>query len=84
MLSAANSSLVAGGTARNDMEKNMKVKVERPFYYLGAVQAKGSVVELPRAIAMEVVGMGRATTYVAPQPKAKEAEAKSLETKESK
>jgi hypothetical protein len=85
VLSAKDSPLVAGGTASNDMaETSKRVKVERAFYHLGKLQAKGSIVDLPLAVANDVIGMGKAVLYTAPPPKAKEPEAKVPETKESK
>lgn len=66
MLSAKGSSLVAGGAAQSDMEKPITVKVERAFMYQGQPVPAGTVIELPATIAWEVIGMGKASRYVAP------------------
>jgi hypothetical protein len=78
MLSASSSTLVAGG-ARANMDKSMKVKVTRAFLHAGKVLPVGAVVELPAAVAHDVIYRQRAELVVdAPKPVA------SAETKESK
>ena len=84
MLSAKSSGLVAGSTAQPTMDKVIKIKVERPFYFERKVLAKGSIVDLPAAIASEVIGMGKAVKYTAPPPKAEKVEAKAADVKEAK
>jgi len=38
----------------------------RAFYHLGKVQAVGSIVDLPNAVAAEVLEMNKAVLYTAP------------------
>jgi hypothetical protein len=72
MLTAAESNLVAGGIAPSNM-KTLKIKVLRPFYWRGKVQAEGSVIDYPEMDAREVLSMKKAELVVEPAAKAKEA-----------
>jgi hypothetical protein len=66
VLSAHGSTLVAGSTTQPVMEKQITVKVDRAFMFSGALVPVGAVVDLPAALAWEVIGMGKAVRYVAP------------------
>ena len=71
MLTAAGSNLVAGGIAPSTM-KMLKIKVLRPFYWRGQIQAAGAVIDYPETDAREVLSMKKAELFVEPAAKAKE------------
>jgi len=46
---------------RRNQPANLRVRVDRPFYYLGRVQTAGSEFELPRGFASEMIAVHKAT-----------------------
>lgn len=70
MMSAAGSALVAGSIAPSTMGKTQHIKVVRSFLHQGKAVAVGSVVEVPVAVARELVAMNKAITC---EPEAKPA-----------
>lgn len=40
--------------------KTISIRVQRPFYYKGELQAVGSTLDYPYALALEVINLGKA------------------------
>jgi hypothetical protein len=66
MLTAAGSPLVAGSGQATMDKPPVRIVVERSFLYQGKSQAKGAILDVPPALASELVWMGKATKYVPP------------------
>lgn len=65
MLKAA--ALVAGVPPLN-MDKTIRIRVKRPFYYRGALQSIGEEFDCPYGLALEAIHIGKAERAPPPEP----------------
>ncbi len=61
-----------GGVPLPDMDKTIRIRVTRQFYYKGVLQPVGKELDYPYYMAIEAIAIGKAER--APEPKAVVAE----------
>jgi hypothetical protein len=62
---------LVAGVPLPDMDKTISIRVIRAFYYKGVMQKVGAVLDYPAPLAREVIQLGKAERYVAPEPEPK-------------